>query len=161
MNMMPGFIAPLPPSALPQCSPRLVAIARNPQRAHRDVHDRTDAVAAVYGRISRLLERAFRAAVERAARPDEALTAAVAGRYDLILVNRILDDDGSSDIELIRSRRGEPAGAAVPVMLVSNVPDAQRAAISFGALPGFGKSELNDPALIPRLSQVLRTTRRA
>lgn len=63
------------------------------------------------------------------------------GRIRLVLVNRILDADGSSGIELIRTIRANPeAFDHIPLMLVSDLETAQAAAIASGALPGFGKT---------------------
>jgi hypothetical protein len=41
---------------------------------------------------------------------------------------------------------------ALRMMLVSNHPDAQTAAVAAGALPGFGKRQIGTP----RVSEVLR-----
>ena len=69
-------------------------------------------------------------------------------RYDLVLVNRVLDEDGSSGLELIRALKHDPALADVPVMLVSNHADAQEAAFDLGASPGFGKASLHSDATL-------------
>ena len=37
------------------------------------------------------------------------------------------------------------AGLTVPVMLVSDLPEAQDAAVALGALRGFGKAQLHEP----------------
>lgn len=70
----------------------------------------------------------------------------------LVLVNRILDADGSDGMQLI----GELiAMGRAPVMLVSNYPDCQSKAVEMGALPGFGKAALADPSTIAMLQAVL------
>ncbi|RMH12176.1 MAG: hypothetical protein D6695_07440 [Planctomycetota bacterium] len=60
----------------------------------------------------------------------------------LALINRVLDGQFGTDsgIELIRSltRRG----VSMKLMLVSNYPEAQAEAVQAGALPGFGKAEV-------------------
>jgi hypothetical protein len=56
-------------------------------------------------------------------------------------------------LELIRQLREQHPG--VPVMLISNYSDAQREAELAGAVPGFGKAELNDPDLSNRLASSL------
>ena len=73
--------------------------------------------------------------IHDAAALDKALPTA-----SLLLVNRVLDGDfaGGSGIELIRSLTAD--GSKVPMMLVSNFPQAQAEAEAAGALPGFGKS---------------------
>ncbi len=72
----------------------------------------------------------------------QALTSLRAGEFDLVLVNRIFDGDGSKGIELIRAIKADPHLARTPVMLVSNYAEAQAEAKELGALPGFGKGDL-------------------
>jgi two-component system chemotaxis response regulator CheY len=74
---------------------------------------------------------------------------------DLVLVNRIGDDDGASGLELIRTIKADPALSTLHVMLVSNFADAQTEAIGLGALPGFGKSELGKRALTTKLQAAI------
>ena len=65
------------------------------------------------------------------------------GEAALVLVNRVFDMDGASGMDLIsqlKSKESEFAG--IPVMLVSNYEKSQAEAIANGAIPGFGKSEL-------------------
>jgi two-component system chemotaxis response regulator CheY len=87
-----------------------------------------------------------------AADDDAELKQALDNGVDLILFNRELDYGFSETkgVELIRKlSRFYPKTAMV---LVSNYPDAQQAAVQAGALPGFGKRELGSP----RVSQLLR-----
>jgi CheY-like chemotaxis protein len=79
------------------------------------------------------------------------------GQVKLVLVNRILDNDGSSGLEAIRTIKTAPDTAAVAVMLISNYEDAQAAAIAEGAVPGFGKSGIGSAAARERLAAVLTT----
>jgi CheY-like chemotaxis protein len=76
-------------------------------------------------------------------------------RYDLVLVNRLLDVDQTSGIDVIRTLKGETAFADVPMMLVSNYPDAQQAAVEAGAELGFGKAEYDREETVNRLASVL------
>jgi two-component system chemotaxis response regulator CheY len=108
-----------------------------------------------HSRISRYLERSFRARVDGASTFDEAREALRAGPYDLLLVNRVNDEDGASGLELIRSVKAEPDLAAIPVMLVSDYPDAQEKARALGALAGFGKSGLASEATRARIESAL------
>jgi two-component system chemotaxis response regulator CheY len=105
--------------------------------------------------IATYLGRQFGALVERADTLDEARDALGRGRFDLVLVNRVLDLDGSSGLDLIRTLKGEGDLGDVPVMLVSNYPDAQQAAVGLGASPGFGKADLESPATRDRLKVLL------
>ena len=77
------------------------------------------------------------------------------GRFDLVLVNRVLDLDESSGLDLIRTLMGDGDLGDVPVMLVSNYPDAQDAAVELGASRGFGKADLQTPMTHDRLSALL------
>lgn len=87
----------------------------------------------------------------------EALVSLRAGAFDLVLVNRVFDGDGTSGLALIGAIKADPELADVPVMLVSNYPEAQAEAKQLGALPGFGKGDLRagrsvaalDAALVP------------
>ena len=73
--------------------------------------------------------------------------------YDLCLVNRQLTSDGSSGIDLIAAAR--EAGVHTPLMLVSDRTDAQERAVALGELPGFGKSELDEPHTVVLLRQAM------
>jgi hypothetical protein len=71
---------------------------------------------------------------------------------DLVLFNRELGYGFSkpAGVDQIRAVRATHPG--IKMMLVSNYPDAQAAAVAAGALPGFGKREVGTP----RVTQVLR-----
>jgi CheY-like chemotaxis protein len=108
-----------------------------------------------HGAIARYLEQTFRAEVRGADSFDEALGALRSERFDLVLVNRVSARGGARGLDLIRRLRADPELASVPMMLVSNYPDAQREAEALGALPGFGKAELRSPKGAGRLQAVL------
>lgn len=105
--------------------------------------------------IARHLHARFGAEVKAAASQVEALEALRKGRFDLILVNRVFDWDGAPGIELIRVLKADSELSNVPVILVSNYPDAQIEAESLGALPGFGKAELDTARARDRLAAAL------
>lgn len=107
-----------------------------------------------HGAISRLLNSLGAEAVA-ADTADRLMHAARQSLPDLILVNRIGDTDGSSGLELIKKLKSDPELKRVPVMLVSNYPDAQQEAEKLGALPGFGKSALSSPDTESLLRSVL------
>src|SRR5437660_8449735 len=69
---------------------------------------------------------------------------------DLLLLNRQLDYgfDEHEGVALIRTLRAKYP--SVKLMLVSNYPEAQAAAVRAGALPGFGKREITSPR-VPNL----------
>lgn len=97
-------------------------------------------------RMEALWRKTLDATVDRCDTARDALQRVARTDYDLVLVNRILDADGSSGLDLIRDLL--KAGASAPVMLVSDRSDAQNAAVALGAVPGFGKAALNDPATV-------------
>ncbi len=105
--------------------------------------------------IARHLNRGHGAEVIGAETFHEALATLRGERFDLVLVNRVSDADGSSGIDLIRTLKNDPALASIPVMLVSNYADAQQQAEALGALPGFGKSEIQQEKAQQRLGAVL------
>jgi len=108
-----------------------------------------------HSRIARHLEQTFQAQVLGVSTFGEALDALRSGHYDLTLVNRVSDLDGARGLDLIRSMKAEPGLADVPVMLVSNYPEAQADAEALGAIPGFGKADLTSKATQARLESIL------
>lgn len=94
-------------------------------------------------RIKQKIESTFGASVDRAHTAAETLDLAQQTSYDLIMVNRILDADGDSGLELIKSLKKNSAASSTQVMLISNYSDAQREAIQAGAVQGFGKNAIN------------------
>ncbi len=93
-------------------------------------------------RIKELLKERIGATVVQAATASEAFEQLDKGRFDLILVNRIFAANGDSGLKLIQELKS--AGTTTPVMLVSDHEDAQAKAAALGAVPGFGKSELEE-----------------
>lgn len=74
----------------------------------------------------------------------------------VLLVNRVLDGKFASDsgIELIELISGRD-GRRPPMILVSNLEDAQAQAESAGAMPGFGKSDLYAPTTVERVQAAI------
>lgn len=101
------------------------------------------------------IRRAVPAATFAEARDDASLAPHRTDR-SAWLVNRALDGDfGVADgIELIARERG-----AVRTALVSNFPEAQRAAEAAGAMPGFGKSELNSESTARKVAALAESVR--
>ena len=73
--------------------------------------------------------------------------------YTLVLVNRILDGDGTAGTDFIADIR--KSGIDTPLMLVSDYAEAQATAVANGALPGFGKSDLFSPDTAERFRAIL------
>jgi CheY-like chemotaxis protein len=105
--------------------------------------------------IERLFTTQFHAEVLAAHSQREALELLQKNQIDLVLVNRLLDRDGSSGLDFILRLKKDEALRQLPVMLVSNYEDAQRQAVERGALPGFGKAALAEPETLERLRVVL------
>jgi hypothetical protein len=105
------------------------------------------------------LRRSFGAETVAAATIRDAIEIAGRDSFALVLVNRVIDADGASGLELIRTLKAhdDPSISGIPVMLVSDYPDARRQAEDLGALPGFGKGDLFAPTgdLIARIRGVL------
>lgn len=108
-----------------------------------------------HSEISRMLRERFQVEADRAARLEDTLSAMSRGRYALVLVNRLLDGDGSEGLAIIQRLKKDAATRDVPVMLVSNHADAQAAATAEGALPGFGKAALGSPETAARVAAAL------
>jgi CheY-like chemotaxis protein len=73
--------------------------------------------------------------------------------YDLVLVNRVFDATSEPGVAFIREAR--QAGVQIPMMLVSDYPEAQAEAVTCGARPGFGKRQLREPAVLEMLKDAL------
>lgn len=97
--------------------------------------------AADHAAIRTLIERGFDATVTRAHGEQDTLAVLRSEHFDLVLVNRLLDRGGEG-MQVISRIRNEPDLAGVPIMLVTDYPEHQRAAVEAGAEYGFGKSEL-------------------
>jgi DNA-binding NtrC family response regulator len=103
--------------------------------------------------IERLFTQDFSAKVESVDTASDAIGRLQSETYNLVLVNRRLDLDGSSGVALLEQLHSK--APEVPVMLVSDKPDAQAEAVSKGALPGFGKSALRHPETKQRIRAAL------
>ena len=108
-----------------------------------------------HGGLTRALRQAFGAEVVAAHSAAEALAQLQHGDYALVLVNRVLDADGTPGVDLVRAVKEDEALRRVPVMLVSNYPDAQDEAVAAGAEPGFGKAALGRPEMLERVRPFL------
>ena len=87
---------------------------------------------------------------------DADLHALLESGVDLLLFNREMpygfsETEGVKFIE--RLRKTSPA---LKMILVSNYPEAQAAALAAGALPGFGKRELGTPRVKELLREALQ-----
>lgn len=105
--------------------------------------------------IQSLIEGAFDAKVSKASSEDEALVALRSGDFQLVLVNRRLDRDGSDGLELIRKIKSLPELSHTPVMMITNYSEHQQLAVQAGAELGFGKSDLRRPETLELFDPLL------
>jgi CheY-like chemotaxis protein len=105
--------------------------------------------------ISSMLKEHFQVEVFRAHQGEEALEELARQPYDLVLVNRVFEDDGADGVAFIRELKQHPQLGPTAVMLVSNYPEYQQEAVGAGALPGFGKQALHDSTTLAQLKQAL------
>jgi CheY-like chemotaxis protein len=103
--------------------------------------------------IQSIIEQHFDANVETADSIGEGLNLLRSGRYDLVLVNRIIFNDGQEGLDLIRIAKREEL--STPVMLVSDYPDSQSQAVAAGGVPGFGKVDLHGSQALEHLMKFL------
>jgi len=108
--------------------------------------------------IRTMLQRNFKADVVQADGPGDALTLLKREPFDLVLVNRKLDQDYSDGLEVIKSIKADPKLSPVPCMLITNYPDQQQVAVAAGAEYGFGKKELYASETQSRLARFLSGT---
>lgn len=106
-------------------------------------------------RLAEWLRRRWQADCVAVDDADAARARLNVSRPDLVLINRIFDRDGGSGLEMIRRWKSDPETAKVPVMLVSDFPEAQAQAAALGALPGFGKAQLEWPQTLSRMAAFL------
>lgn len=71
----------------------------------------------------------------------------------LLLVNRVLDGrfDAPDGVALIGALAADRNGDGPALMLISNFPEAQEAAVEAGAAPGIGKSGMRSDEAAQRL----------
>lgn len=75
--------------------------------------------------------------------------------FDLILINRKLDQDYSDGIDVLKLLKANAQFEQIPVMLVTNYQEHQQAAVEAGAVLGFGKLELQAAETHQRLASIL------
>ena len=107
------------------------------------------------GGDSFFLKRAIKRLVPEATIDEANQMEALASYLDggnVLLVNRVVDGrfDTGDGVDLIETicRQGTPA----KLILISDYDDAQTRAVAVGAMPGFGKSDLDTP----RTGSILR-----
>jgi CheY-like chemotaxis protein len=103
-------------------------------------------------RMAKLWHEKLGAKVDSSPCGPDALNRAKKNKYDIILVNRILADDGASGLQVVQDLID--SGTSTPVMLVSDLSEAQDAAVALGAVRGFGKAELGEQSTLDLVDRV-------
>ncbi|MHC5110268.1 MAG: response regulator [Planctomycetota bacterium] len=109
-----------------------------------------------HGNITQMLAENFGAEVDRSHSTEDAMSRMRENRYDLVLINRLFDADGSEGSTLIRLAQADEQTRDTPVMLVSNFEEAQQSAVEIGAQRGFGKNNIDGSETVERLSHFLK-----
>jgi len=105
--------------------------------------------------ITRFLTSNFDCTVEQAHGPEDTLSKLRAGSYDLVTINRKLDRDYTDGAEILKAIKADAEISSVPVMIVTNLPEHQDAAVALGAERGFGKLEYELPETLEKLTSIL------
>ncbi len=105
--------------------------------------------------IATMLEHHFAADVAAADSLAQTLEMLRAQSFDLVLVNRVFDRNGSDGLEVIRQIKAAPDLAETPLMMITNFPDHQQRAQDAGALEGFGKQALHTSETHAKLKPLL------
>ena len=107
------------------------------------------------GALLRFLSSHFDVEMTRSIDGEDALARMRSKSFDLVLINRKLDADYSEGSEVLDSIKSDDSLKDVPVMLITNYPDAQQRAVAAGAEYGFGKLEYDKPEVIERVGKFL------
>jgi two-component system, chemotaxis family, chemotaxis protein CheY len=105
--------------------------------------------------IRTMLENKFQADVVQADGLSDALAVLRKEPFDLVLVNRKLDQDYSDGLDVIKQIKADTQFPTVPCMLITNYADQQGVAVAVGAEYGFGKKELYADETQSRLAKFL------
>lgn len=104
--------------------------------------------------LTKLVTSNFDATVDHANQAVDALSVLEQHDFSLAVVNRLLDCDGSSGMDVVRQVKVKHPN--LPVMLVTNFEEHQTTAVAAGCEPGYGKNDLFSEATIELLSNYLR-----
>jgi DNA-binding response OmpR family regulator len=103
--------------------------------------------------ITELVTSNFDAVVDQADRGADAVALLKHNKYALAVVNRLLDCDGSSGMDVVRNLKNNHPN--LPVILITNFEEHQQTAIEIGAEVGFGKNGLRDAGTVDLLAKYL------
>jgi CheY-like chemotaxis protein len=105
--------------------------------------------------LKRMLTRGYDVSVLRAHELKDTIELLGQQPVDLILINRKLDIDYTDGVEILRYLKRSDEYEQIPVMIITNYPEQQQAAMAEGAEYGFGKLEYSKPLTDERLSRFL------
>jgi CheY-like chemotaxis protein len=114
-----------------------------------------------YNAIRQMVQSNFEAVVLQTHSLEDTLEVLAQRPVDLVTVNRKLDRDYTDGMDVIRGIKADPRFSSVPIMLVTNYEEYQQAAAKEGAVPGFGKLTVRDPATVGLLQPYLGTPKAA
>lgn len=106
--------------------------------------------------IRTMLEQTFGAEVVRVHGPEDTFEELRKGQFDLVVINRKLDRDYSDGMDILKAIKADEKLSATPVMIITNFPEYEEAAVAAGAEPGFGKKALYDEQTHARLAKFLK-----
>lgn len=106
--------------------------------------------------IRKTLMKHFDVEIDRVMFVDEAIEKLRERSYDLVMFNRLIFDDGSEGIELLRQAKSESSLTGTPIMMISNFKEAQAKSIAAGGVPGFGKDSILADSTRELLSKYLK-----
>lgn len=106
--------------------------------------------------IRTMLESSFGAELVRVHGPEDALEELRKGGFDLVVINRKLDRDYSDGMDILKAIKADDQLSATPVMIITNYPEYEEAAVAAGAELGFGKNALYDEQTQARLAKFLK-----
>ena len=105
--------------------------------------------------ITKMLQDRFSVKITQSHSPSQTLQLLESQAFDLVLINRKLDQDYTDGIEIIRKMKSSERFAEIPVMLITNYAEHQDEAEKAGAFRGFGKLELNATETFEKLQPFL------
>ncbi|AMV35515.1 response regulator PleD [Pirellula sp. SH-Sr6A] len=105
--------------------------------------------------IRSMLSARYDVQVLRADALSDTLQILKKGGVDLVLINRKLDIDYSDGVEILKAIKADPDLSNIPVMIITNYPEHQEAAVALGAEYGFGKLQYQEMDTQERLSRFL------
>ena len=104
--------------------------------------------------IKHMLESNFDVNVVRAHKLDDAAKALEDHEVSLIMINRLLDVDGTEGMDVFRELAAA-SESKIPTMMITNFEEHQQAAIDAGAVRGFGKAALNSEETLDSIREAL------